>query len=90
VFDILSKEYDIKLADQYLGMKQTLQTSFKLLKAISRGNSVVQARLYDRLDFLLKVKGAEPEMAEAVTEVSYCVFHLFTIIQLTETIPSTI
>lgn len=69
IFDILSKEYDVKLADQYQGMKAALQASFRLLKAICRGNPTVQARLFDQLDFLLQVKGAEPEMAEAVLEV---------------------
>lgn len=69
IFDLLSKEYDVKLANQYQGMKATLQKSFQLLKAIAKGNSTVQSRLFHRLDFLLKVKGAEPEMAEALTEV---------------------
>lgn len=50
-------------------MKATLQASFRLLKAISRGNAAVQGRLFDQLDFLLRVKGAEIEMAEAVMEV---------------------
>ena len=67
---ILAKEYDVKLAEQYQGMKATLQASFRLLKAISRGNAVVQGRLFDQLDFLLAVKGAEAEMAEAVLEVN--------------------
>ena len=70
IFDILGKEYDVKLAEQYQGMKATLQSSFKLLKAMARGNAVVQGRLFDQLDFLLNVKGAEPEMADAVLEVS--------------------
>ena len=50
-------------------MKAALQASFRLLKAICRGNPVVQGRLFDQLDFLLRVKGAEPEMAEAILEV---------------------
>lgn len=70
IFDILAKEYDVKLADQYKGMKCALQASFRFLKAISRGNDAVQIRLFDQLDFMLRVKGAEPEMAEAVLEVS--------------------
>ena len=51
-------------------MKAALQASFRLLKAICRGNPVVQGRLFDQLDFLLRVKGAEPEMAEAILEVT--------------------
>ena len=69
ILDILGKDYDIKLAEQYQGTKATLQSCFKLLKAMARGNSLVQGRLFNQLDFLLNVKGAEPEMADAVIEV---------------------
>lgn len=87
IFDILAKEYDLKLADQYQGMKATLQASFKLLKAISRGNAAVQGRLFDQLDFLLGVKGAEPEMADAVLEVRYYSFrHSFILVSILESV----
>ena len=36
---------------------------------MARGNAVVQSRLFDRLDRLLMVHGAEAELADALTEV---------------------
>ncbi len=40
-----------------------------LLKVMARGNEAVQQRLFDRLDMLLNIQGAENEMAEALIEV---------------------
>lgn len=37
---------------------------------MARGNELVQQRLFDRLDMLLNIKGAEPEMAECLIEVT--------------------
>ena len=36
---------------------------------MARGNDQVQQRLFDRIDMLLNVQGAEPKMAECITEV---------------------
>ena len=42
---------------------------FSLLQALARGNAVVQQRLYSRLDRLLTIRGAEAQMANALSEV---------------------
>ncbi|CAH1800283.1 unnamed protein product [Owenia fusiformis] len=68
-FNILSQEIDVRLLDQYAGLKNIFKKTFKLMKMLSRGNCVVQHRLFNRLDKLLGVKGAESEMAECLTEV---------------------
>ena len=39
------------------------------MKAMARGNPVVQERLFDRLDMMLGIVGAEAEMAVALIEV---------------------
>ena len=56
--------------DQYSGMRRIFDKSFMLLKCMARGNEQVQQRLFDRIDLLLNVQGAEPKMAECLTEVS--------------------
>ena len=43
--------------------------SIRLLKALARGNDVVQKRIYDRMDTLLKVRVVESEIALALKEV---------------------
>ena len=40
-----------------------------LLNVMARDNETVQQRLFDRMDMLLNIKGAEPEMADALVEV---------------------
>ena len=40
------------------------------MKAMARGNIIVQQRLFDRLDMMLNIIGAEPELALALIEVS--------------------
>ncbi|KAI0213921.1 Inositol 1,4,5-trisphosphate receptor type 3, partial [Lamellibrachia satsuma] len=69
VFDILSQEIDIKLKEQYRGMQEIFRKCFSFLKAMARENVLVQQRLFDRLDLLLNIQGAESEMAEALIEV---------------------
>ena len=59
----------VPLQEQYQGMQEIFRKSFRLLKAMARGNVLVQQRLFDRLDILLNIKGAEPELAEALIEV---------------------
>ncbi|XP_053404110.1 inositol 1,4,5-trisphosphate receptor type 2-like isoform X2 [Mercenaria mercenaria] len=68
-FSILSQEIDVKLLDQYTGLRQVFEKTFILLKRLARENKVVQERLFDRLDLLLSKEGAAPELAEALTEV---------------------
>lgn len=68
-FTILSQEIDVKLLDQYTGLRQVFEKTFILLKRLARENKVVQERLFDRLDLLLSKEGAAPELAEALTEV---------------------
>ncbi|KAL4219957.1 hypothetical protein ACF0H5_020368 [Mactra antiquata] len=68
-FTILQQEIDVKLLDQYTGLRRVFEKTFTLLKRLARENKVVQERLFDRLDLLLSKEGAAPELAEALTEV---------------------
>ncbi|XP_062518427.1 inositol 1,4,5-trisphosphate receptor type 1-like isoform X2 [Corticium candelabrum] len=68
IFDILDKEIDIRLA-QYEGLREIFRKCFRFLQAMARDNTVVQNRLFDRLDKLLGVHGTEAELADALTEV---------------------
>ena len=58
--------------DQYAGIREIFQKCFVLLKVMARGNEAVQQRLFDRLDMLLNIQGAENQMAEALIEVKRC------------------
>uniref|UniRef100_K1QLV5 Inositol 1,4,5-trisphosphate receptor n=1 Tax=Magallana gigas TaxID=29159 RepID=K1QLV5_MAGGI len=69
MFTILQQEIDIKLLDQYTGLKKVFQRTFTLLKLMARNNKLVQGRLFDRLDLLLSTEGAGEELAECITEV---------------------
>ncbi|KAH3809582.1 hypothetical protein DPMN_137955 [Dreissena polymorpha] len=68
-FIILEQEIDVKLLDQYKGLRQVFEKTFTLMRRLAKGNEVVQERLFDRLDLLLATEGAAPELAEALTEV---------------------
>ena len=52
-------------------MRRIFEKSFTLLRVMARGNEHVQQRLFDRLDMILNVRGAEPKMAECLTEVRF-------------------
>ncbi|XP_023930445.1 inositol 1,4,5-trisphosphate receptor type 3 [Lingula anatina] len=69
MFDILAKEFDVSLVEQYRGLQQVFQKALGLLTVMARGNASVQERLFNRLDVLLNVKGAEQELGEALAEV---------------------
>ncbi|XP_076454279.1 inositol 1,4,5-trisphosphate-gated calcium channel ITPR3-like isoform X3 [Babylonia areolata] len=68
-FTILTQNIDVKLLDQYEGLRRVFQKTFMLLRAMARGNRVVQGRLFDRLDMLLSKEGAAAELSECLTEV---------------------
>lgn len=68
-FDIMSQEIDAKLMEQYRGIEEILKKSLKLLKALARGNDVVQMRMFERLDTLLEIKVVESELSVALKEV---------------------
>ncbi|KAI0220817.1 Inositol 1,4,5-trisphosphate receptor type 3 [Lamellibrachia satsuma] len=69
VFDILQQTFDSKLVEQYRGIQGVFQRCFTLLRVMARGNKLVQRRMFDRLNMLLLVEGAVPEMADALIEV---------------------
>ena len=56
--------------EQYRGIEEILKKSLKLLKSLARGNDVVQMRMFERLDTLLKIKVVESDLAIALKEVS--------------------
>ena len=51
-------------------MEEILKKSLQLLKALARGNDLVQMRMFERLDTLLKIKVVESELAITLKEVS--------------------
>ena len=55
--------------EQYRGIEEILKKSLKLLKSLARGNDVVQMRMFERLDTLLKIKVVESDLAIALKEV---------------------
>ncbi len=67
------------LQEQYSGIRTIFRKCFALLKVMARGNDTVQHRLFDRLDMLLNIQGAEPEMAEALVEVRDQKMRLFSV-----------
>ena len=69
LFDILSQEIDAKLMEQYKGLEEIMKKSLHLLKAIARGNGVVQGRMFERLDAMLRIKVVESDLAIALKEV---------------------
>ncbi|XP_033730119.1 LOW QUALITY PROTEIN: inositol 1,4,5-trisphosphate receptor type 2-like [Pecten maximus] len=68
-FTILTQKIDTKLLDQYSGQRRIFGRTFILLKLMARLNKLVQNRLFDRLDLLLKVQGVEVELAECIAEL---------------------
>lgn len=69
IFGIFAQQIDAKLMEQYSGIKSIFENSFVLLKSLARGNETVQRRLFDRLDKILEIEGAEPQLADALIEV---------------------
>ena len=55
--------------EQYRGLQTVLKKCLKLLKALARGNDLVQMRIFERLDNLLKIKVVEVDLAVALREV---------------------
>ena len=55
--------------EQYRGIEEILKKSLKLLRALARGNDVVQMRMFERLDTLLRIKVVESDLAIALKEV---------------------
>lgn len=59
----------ISTQEQYRGLEVILKKCLRLLKALARGNELVQMRMFERLDILLKIKVVESEVAVALKEV---------------------
>ena len=52
-------------------MEEILKKSLQLMKVLARGNDLVQMRMFERLDTLLKIKVVESELAITLKEVIY-------------------
>ena len=52
-------------------MEEILKKSLQLMKALARGNDLVQMRMFERLDSLLKIKVVESELAITLKEVIF-------------------
>ena len=61
--------------EQYRGLETVLKKCLKLLKALAHGNDLVQMRIFERLDNLLKIKVVEVDLAVALREVTWLVYH---------------
>jgi hypothetical protein len=70
LFEILSQEIDVVTMDRYPGMENIFRMSLKLLQYLTRGFDLVQRRVFDRLDGLLRVSLAKAELAMTLKEVS--------------------
>lgn len=68
VLDMLSQPLDCRLLKQYDGLACVLRKGLKLLAALSKGNEMVQNKVFERLDTLLSVKLVEPDVALALIE----------------------
>lgn len=68
LFDVLSKPMDVNLKE-YDGLREIFGLCFKVFGLLARQNPVVQERLFDRLDFLIDVEGAEKAKARALCSV---------------------
>ena len=55
--------------EQYRGLELILKKCLGLLKVLARGNDVVQMRIFERLNILLKIKVVESDVAVALKEV---------------------
>jgi len=62
---------DVCSQEQYRGLETVLKKCLKLLKALARGNDMVQMRIFERLDNLLKIKVVEVDLAVALREVKF-------------------
>ena len=58
--------------EQYRGIKTIVIKNIRLLKALARSNELVQRRIYDRMDTLLRVRVVESEVALVLKEVDVC------------------
>ncbi len=71
------------IQEQYAGFTLILRKALALLCALARGNTIVQQRLFDRLDELLEVQSVEDELACALIEVCTCGhIHVITMISV--------
>ena len=57
------------MQEQYRGLETILKKCLNLLKALARGNDLVQLRMFERLDNLLRIKVVEADLAIALKEV---------------------
>ena len=57
--------------EQYRGIEEILKKSLKLLQALAKGNDVVQMRMFERLDTLMKIKVVESDLSICLKEVCY-------------------
>ena len=55
-------------------MEEILKKSLQLMKALARGNDLVQMRMFKRLDTLLQIKVVESELAITLKEVIFPFF----------------
>ncbi|XP_077862152.1 inositol 1,4,5-trisphosphate-gated calcium channel ITPR1-like [Saccoglossus kowalevskii] len=68
MFDILANGLNAEYKYNK-SLQEIIKKAFLCLQRMARGNEIVQKSMFDRLDILLDVKGAEAEMAKAFTEV---------------------
>lgn len=59
----------VLVQEQYRGIQTVVKKSLKLLEALANGNDLVQRRIFDRMDSLLKVEAVECQIASVLKKV---------------------
>ena len=58
-----------RLQHQYKETRQVIRKSLTLLRAMAMNNADVENRIFESLDFLLSIEGAESELGQLISEV---------------------
>ncbi|XP_074663089.1 inositol 1,4,5-trisphosphate-gated calcium channel ITPR3-like [Tubulanus polymorphus] len=69
LFQILSQDFDVITKDRYPGMERIFQKALKLLQFLTRGFDLVQRRVFDKMDTLLKIHMERSQLATCLKEV---------------------
>lgn len=67
--NIIAVRVCILVQEQYRGIQTVVKKSLKLLEALANGNDLVQRRIFDRMDSLLKVEAVECQIASVLKKV---------------------
>jgi len=69
IMDIFKKPIDMSMREKYTGLIEIRKKCFTFLNMFCRKNKAIQARLFDQMDNLLLVQGAEKELGLLIAEM---------------------